>query len=158
MTRSLRGPGAGLAAQELCWTASTARNWFSAPSSEPKRPSPAHQELCAAPPAIRSLIWRSSRLVQQKTGKELAPSQREALREALTGGTHHHGRTGVGKTTLVNAILLILRAKKMRCLLCAPTAGRRSGLPKQPAGAKTIHRLLEVQPGAARSRATSAGR
>jgi transposase len=27
----------------------------------------------------------------------------------------------VGKTTLVNSILLILRAKKVKCLLCAPT-------------------------------------
>ncbi len=86
---------------------------------------------------------------QQRTGKELAPSQRAALKQALasrclviTGGP------GVGKTTLVNAILLILRAKKVRCLLCAPT-GRAAKRLSETTGveAKTIHRLLEVQSG-----------
>lgn len=87
--------------------------------------------------------------VQQKTGKELATSQREALKLALTSKVLViTGGPGVGKTTLVNSILLILRAKDVKCLLCAPTgrAARRlseaTGLP-----ARTIHRLLEVQPG-----------
>ena len=31
------------------------------------------------------------------------------------------GGPGVGKTTLVNSILMILRAKGVKCLLCAPT-------------------------------------
>ncbi len=83
-----------------------------------------------------------------KTGKTLAPSQRTALRQALsnriliiTGGP------GVGKTTLVNAILLILQAKRVRCLLCAPT-GRAAKRLSETTGveAKTIHRLLEVNP------------
>ena len=59
---------------------------------------------------------------EKKTGKTLAPSQREALKTVLTSRVAIiTGGPGVGKTTLVNSILLILRAKKVKCLLCAPT-------------------------------------
>lgn len=106
--------------------------------------------LCAQPanyPPIdfeKAVAW-----CQQKTGKELAPSQREALRQALsTRALTITGGPGVGKTTLVNAILMILRAKKVRCVLCAPT-GRAAKRLSETTGfeAKTIHRLLESQPG-----------
>jgi len=86
---------------------------------------------------------------QDKTGKELAPSQREALKLALTSrALIITGGPGVGKTTLVNAILLILMAKKVNCQLCAPT-GRAAKRLSETTGveAKTIHRLLEVKPG-----------
>ena len=91
----------------------------------------------------KAVIW-----CQGKTGKELAPSQREALKLALSSrALVITGGPGVGKTTLVNAILLILRAKKVKCLLCAPT-GRAAKRLSETTGveAKTIHRLLEVQP------------
>lgn len=95
-------------------------------------------------PAIdfeRAVAW-----CEEKTGKKLAPSQRDALALCLrsrlvvvTGGP------GVGKTTLLNTLLKILRAKKVRCLLCAPT-GRAAKRLGEATGleARTIHRLLEV--------------
>jgi exodeoxyribonuclease V alpha subunit len=87
-----------------------------------------------------------------RTGKTLAASQREALKTVLanrvlviTGGP------GVGKTTLVNSILIILRAKGVKCLLCAPT-GRAAKRLTETTGveAKTIHRLLEINPATGR--------
>jgi exodeoxyribonuclease V alpha subunit len=101
-------------------------------------------------PAIdfeKAVVW-----CQQKTGKELAPSQRDALKLALSSRVLViTGGPGVGKTTLLNSILLILRAKKVRPLLCAPT-GRAAKRLSEATGleAKTIHRLLEVQPGTGR--------
>ena len=86
--------------------------------------------------------------VEQKTGLILAASQREAVRLALcskvlviTGGP------GVGKTTLVNAILEILRARTQSIALAAPT-GRAAKRMREATGleARTLHRLLEADP------------
>jgi exodeoxyribonuclease V alpha subunit len=57
------------------------------------------------------------------------------------------GGPGVGKTTIVKGILRILAAKSVRLLLCAPT-GRATKRMTEATGfeAKTIHRLLEVDP------------
>lgn len=82
---------------------------------------------------------------EKKKERSLSPSQRVALARALgsrifiiTGGP------GVGKTTLMDALLSIVKAKKVRCLLCAPT-GRAAQRLSEATGlpAKTIHRLLE---------------
>lgn len=101
-------------------------------------------------PAIdfeRAVVW-----CEQRTGKHLAPSQREALRQALTNRVSViTGGPGVGKTTLVCSIMTVLQAKKVQCALCAPT-GRAAKRLSESTGseAKTIHRLLEVQRGSGR--------
>lgn len=93
--------------------------------------------------ADRALSWMEAR-----SGLSFAPSQAEAIRLALrskalviTGGP------GVGKTTIVNAILRILGAKGVKLLLCAPTGRAAKRMTEATAmEAKTIHRLLEVDP------------
>ena len=105
--------------------------------------------LAAGPlawPAInpaKAIPW-----VERKTGLTLAPTQRTAVGLALaskllviTGGP------GVGKTTLLDAILRILRAKGARVALAAPT-GRAAKRLAESTGleARTIHRLLEINP------------
>ena len=93
--------------------------------------------------ADKALPW-----VEQHTGLSLAASQTEAVRLALTSKVMVvTGGPGVGKTTLMNAILRILAAKDVNMLLCAPT-GRAAKRLSEATGleAKTIHRLLEADP------------
>ena len=86
--------------------------------------------------------------VEDYTHLTLSDSQREAIKTVLshklsiiTGGP------GVGKTTLVNSLLKIIRAKHLSIALCAPT-GRAARRLTETTGltAKTIHRLLEFDP------------
>jgi len=106
--------------------------------------------LCRAPAAHPKIdLAKAVEWHRRKTGMELAPSQVEALKLALTSRVLIiTGGPGVGKTTLVSAILGILRAKDVRCQLCAPT-GRAARRLAETTGleARTIHRLLEVRPG-----------
>ena len=88
------------------------------------------------------------RLFEKEQGIKLAESQREAVScvasrkfVIVTGGP------GVGKTTVVRAILSVLDAAKLTVLMAAPTgraAKRLSETTERPAS--TIHRLLEVDP------------
>ena len=93
--------------------------------------------------ADKAIIW-----VNQQTGLVLSESQQRAIKTVLqckvaviTGGP------GVGKTTIVNSIIRIIRAKRVSVALCAPT-GRAAKRLTETTGmtAKTIHRLLEYDP------------
>ncbi len=97
-------------------------------------------------PAIRDEDLAS--LVEPRMRLRLAPAQREAIAAAaaskvlvLTGGP------GVGKTTLVRAVAMIARARRLRLALCAPT-GRAAQRLQESTGATamTIHRLLDFDP------------
>ena len=93
--------------------------------------------------ADRAIPW-----VEERTGLALAASQREALRLALSSKVLViTGGPGVGKTTLVNAILRVIRARGVEVALCAPT-GRAARRLSESTGleARTIHRLLESDP------------
>src|ERR1700676_3744338 len=86
--------------------------------------------------------------VEERIGLTLAESQVAAIRFALMSkALVMTGGPGVGKTTIVKAILRILAAKGVELLLCAPT-GRAAKRMTEATGfeAKTIHRLLEVDP------------
>ena len=90
----------------------------------------------------KALSW-----CQKKIGYPLAEGQRKAVELALrervliiTGGP------GVGKTTILRSVLMILGAKKVAPILCAPT-GRAAKRMSETTGleASTIHRLLEFK-------------
>jgi len=91
----------------------------------------------------KALPW-----IERRIGITLAESQDAAVRLALSSKVLViTGGPGVGKTTIVNAILRILAAKGATLLLCAPT-GRAARRMTETSGfeARTIHRLLEVDP------------
>lgn len=105
--------------------------------------------LAAGPPPWPAIdLDKAIPWVERKTGKTLSPSQAEAIRAMLgaklgvmTGGP------GVGKTSTLDALLRILTVKGVRVQLAAPT-GRAAKRMTEQTGleARTIHRLLEVDP------------
>ncbi|MEA1938968.1 MAG: ATP-dependent RecD-like DNA helicase [Pseudomonadota bacterium] len=84
----------------------------------------------------------------KKIGLEPAAGQRTALETILAGKvTVLTGGPGVGKTTILRALLAILRTKGVNVELASPTgraAKRLTEATKLPA--RTIHRLLGVDP------------
>jgi exodeoxyribonuclease V alpha subunit len=86
--------------------------------------------------------------IEEVTGLELSPSQRSAVTLVLSSKVSIiTGGPGVGKTTILKAILAVLEREQVSVALCAPT-GRAAKRLTESTGieAKTIHRLLEFDP------------
>jgi exodeoxyribonuclease V alpha subunit len=108
-------------------------------------------ELLLAPPAgklLEPLVDETVRAFEARVGVELAPAQREAIElcasrkvVVITGGP------GVGKTTIVRAVLGLFDRGGLRTRLAAPT-GRAAKRMSEATGreAVTLHRLLEFDP------------
>jgi exodeoxyribonuclease V alpha subunit len=106
-------------------------------------------QLAATPARALTLdVDAAVRDFEVATGLELAPQQRRAVIAAavdkcvvVTGGP------GVGKTTIVRAIVHLARLMRRKFALAAPT-GRAAKRLTESTGAEatTLHRLLEYQP------------
>jgi exodeoxyribonuclease V alpha subunit len=106
------------------------------------------QRAAGNPPWPEIALDKALPWVEQKTGKTLSASQREAVRLVLASKvTVITGGPGVGKTSTLDSILRILIAKGVQVALAAPT-GRAAKRMTEQTGleAKTIHRLLEIDP------------
>ncbi|GHF36159.1 ATP-dependent RecD-like DNA helicase [Streptomyces mashuensis] len=92
----------------------------------------------------RALGWLAGR-----TGAELAPEQRDAVRLALTSRVAVlTGGPGCGKSFTVRSVVELARARKARVVLAAPTGRAAKRLAELTgAEASTVHRLLELKPG-----------
>ncbi|MFD1831718.1 MULTISPECIES: SF1B family DNA helicase RecD2 [Streptomyces] len=101
-------------------------------------------------PAFRNVDWEAAlSWLARRTGAELAPEQRDAVRLALTEKVAVlTGGPGCGKSFTVRSVVELARAKGAKVVLAAPT-GRAAKRLSELTGAEasTVHRLLELKPG-----------
>ncbi|MFE7672014.1 ATP-dependent RecD-like DNA helicase [Streptomyces albidoflavus] len=101
-------------------------------------------------PAFRDVDWEKAlSWLARRTGTELAPEQRDAVRLALTEKTAVlTGGPGCGKSFTVRSVVELARAKGAKVVLAAPTGRAAKRLAELTgAEASTVHRLLELRPG-----------
>jgi exodeoxyribonuclease V alpha subunit len=109
------------------------------------------RRLTAVPSGLPSIkVDAAVQWAQDKAGFAFHPLQSSAIKNALT---HKFsiltGGPGTGKTTILRALVDILKAKKVRVTLAAPTGRAAQRLAGTTGGfASTIHRLLKFERGA----------
>lgn len=99
-------------------------------------------------------IWAIANLEEQileqqhKQGLHLSNTQLEAIKTCLNAKfSIITGGPGVGKTTIINTIIQIVKSRSADILLCAPTGRAAKRLSESTSmEAKTIHRLLDFEP------------
>jgi exodeoxyribonuclease V alpha subunit len=93
--------------------------------------------------ADKALPWASGRV-----GIKFAPSQVDAIATSLTEKVSViTGGPGVGKTTIIHALVEVFAARKLIVALAAPTGRAAKRMSEAThAEAKTIHRVLKYQP------------
>lgn len=97
--------------------------------------------------ADKAVAW-----AQQMIDLTLTETQQQAVRMAITQKVSVlTGGPGTGKTTILKAVLAIMKALKLRVILAAPT-GRAAKRLAEATGheARTMHRLLDFKPGEAK--------
>jgi exodeoxyribonuclease V alpha subunit len=101
-----------------------------------------------APPWSRINVDKAVATAEEETGIALDPTQRKAIGVMLSSkAAVITGGPGVGKTTLVNALVAVLHSAELDVLLAAPTGRAAKGLSESTdMPAVTIHRLLEMSP------------
>lgn len=87
-------------------------------------------------------------VAEAESGIPLDATQRQAVNLALTSrAVAITGGPGVGKTTLVRALLSVFESAELKVLLAAPTGRAAKRLSENTGSvAQTIHRLLEMSP------------
>jgi exodeoxyribonuclease V alpha subunit len=103
----------------------------------------------AATPSILPEIKTEAAIgwAQTRAGFDFADQQAEALRNTLSSKVSIiTGGPGTGKTTILRAVVDILRAKRARVMLASPTGRAAQRLAEASgASASTIHRLLKYE-------------
>lgn len=90
-----------------------------------------------------AVVW-----AEEKAGFAFAQAQRDAVKSALVSKVSIlTGGPGTGKTSSLRALVEILKAKKTRVSLAAPTGRAAQRLTESTGGfAQTLHRLLKFDP------------
>jgi len=94
------------------------------------------------------LIEKAIEWAQQKAGFGFAEGQVDGVRQALSSKVSIlTGGPGTGKTTILRALVSILRAKKTKIFLTAPTGRAAKRMSESTSHfAQTVHRLLKFDP------------